>query len=120
VATSGGDWASLPTSRKAAIAAGAKKYFTGKPCKRGHVAPHYVSGPCVICQREVTDRWQREHRDRVRDFERRHYAQHRSEINEKQKGLRRDGKKWQALLRLAAADPSFRRAVLAAEGEAAR
>jgi 5-methylcytosine-specific restriction endonuclease McrA len=36
--------------RKAAKAAGLKTYFTGKPCKRGHIGPRYVSrGNCVQC-----------------------------------------------------------------------
>jgi hypothetical protein len=39
-------------SRADAKAAGLRKYFTGKPCKRGHVAEHYVTGPCVVCNAE--------------------------------------------------------------------
>lgn len=38
-------------SRKVAKARGLKVYFTGKPCKRGHVSERYVSGHCVECQR---------------------------------------------------------------------
>lgn len=30
-----------------------KTYFTGKPCRKGHVAERYVStGHCVVCQKE--------------------------------------------------------------------
>jgi hypothetical protein len=37
-------------SRIEAKAQGLKRYFTGKPCKRGHVAERYVSTPtCVVC-----------------------------------------------------------------------
>lgn len=36
-------------SRKDALAQGLKHYFTGKPCKRGHVTLRYVSGPCLGC-----------------------------------------------------------------------
>jgi hypothetical protein len=37
-------------NRKAAIAAGLSKYFTGKPCKNGHISPRYTaSGTCETC-----------------------------------------------------------------------
>lgn len=37
-------------SRAAAIKAGAKTYFTGKPCKRGHVSERYAAnGTCIEC-----------------------------------------------------------------------
>lgn len=33
------------------MAAGEKYYFTGKPCKRGHIDRRQVSGGCVTCER---------------------------------------------------------------------
>ena len=39
------------SSRQDAIAAGHRFYFTGKACKNGHLAPKYISGFCVECQR---------------------------------------------------------------------
>lgn len=40
----------IVTSRKDAKAQGLKFYFTGKPCKRGHIAERYLStGTCIIC-----------------------------------------------------------------------
>lgn len=40
----------LPPTRADARTAGARKYFAGRPCKRGHVAPRTVSdGGCVAC-----------------------------------------------------------------------
>lgn len=39
-----------PKSRKLALAAGVKKYFTGEPCRHGHVAYRYAqSGACSAC-----------------------------------------------------------------------
>ena len=40
-------------TRQEAIAQGLRHYFTGKPCKNGHVAPRHVSGPgvCTECNR---------------------------------------------------------------------
>lgn len=38
------------TTRAQALAAGIGRYFTGKPCKNGHVAERYtLRGACVDC-----------------------------------------------------------------------
>lgn len=39
----------MPTSAHEARASGASMYFTGKPCKHGHVAPRYTRGQCTAC-----------------------------------------------------------------------
>jgi hypothetical protein len=41
----------FPKTRSEAKAIGAKFYFTGKPCKHGHVAPRLVKGTCMECQK---------------------------------------------------------------------
>lgn len=41
----------LMSPKQAAIAAGAARYFTGRPCKRGHVAERYIWGGCIDCVR---------------------------------------------------------------------
>ena len=42
-------------SRRAAIQAGQNKYFTGEPCKNGHIALRYIqSGTCEECIRGAT------------------------------------------------------------------
>lgn len=41
----------IPTNRAEAKALGAKHYFTGKPCKHGHIALREVKGSCVECRR---------------------------------------------------------------------
>ena len=43
------DTSTLPKSRTEAKATGAKYYFTGEPCKHGHVAPRKTKGSCVEC-----------------------------------------------------------------------
>lgn len=43
------DTTNLPKTRKEAQAIGAKYYFTGEPCKHGHVAPRKTKGACVEC-----------------------------------------------------------------------
>ena len=41
----------LPSTRSEARAAGSKLYYTGKPCKHGHVAPREVKGTCIECRK---------------------------------------------------------------------
>jgi len=41
--------ATLPKTRAEAMASGAKYYFTGEPCKHGHVAPRKTKGACLDC-----------------------------------------------------------------------
>ena len=43
------DTENLPKTRAEAMALGAKYYFTGAPCKHGHVAPRKTKGACVEC-----------------------------------------------------------------------
>ena len=41
-----------PKTRKEATATGAKFYFTGEPCVRGHIALRKTKGSCVECLKE--------------------------------------------------------------------
>jgi hypothetical protein len=43
------DTTNLPKTRAEAKATGAKYYFTGEPCKHGHIAPRKTKGACVEC-----------------------------------------------------------------------
>ena len=45
------DTSGMPRTRAEAKAAGAKHYFTGEPCKHGHIAPRKTKGTCVECLR---------------------------------------------------------------------
>ena len=45
------DYSQYPTNRTDAKATGAKYYFTGEPCKHGHVALRKTKGSCVECLR---------------------------------------------------------------------
>mgnify|MGYP000013344889 CR=1 FL=1 len=43
------DHTKLPKTRAEAKAQGATHYFTGEPCKQGHVAPRKTKGACTEC-----------------------------------------------------------------------
>jgi len=91
----------LPASADAARTAGSTRYFTGKPCKRGHIGPRYTAGKnCCECSnrssRESTRRnyekyepnrkaYREQNREayRVRDAE--YYLNNKERILEKSK-----------------------------------
>lgn len=43
------EYTNLPKTRKEAQTIGAAYYFTGKPCKHGHIVPRKTKGACVEC-----------------------------------------------------------------------
>lgn len=43
------DTTEMPRTREEAKATGAKHYFTGVPCKHGHIAPRKTKGACIDC-----------------------------------------------------------------------
>ena len=43
------DTTNLPKTRAEAKAQGAAYYFTGEPCKHGHIAPRKTKGACLEC-----------------------------------------------------------------------
>lgn len=51
------DTKDLPKTRAEAMALGAKYYFTGEPCKHGHIAPRKTKGVCVECMRLETEKY---------------------------------------------------------------
>ena len=43
------DTTNLPTTREEAKKTGSKYYFTGQPCKHGHIAARKTKGACLEC-----------------------------------------------------------------------
>lgn len=46
------DYSQYPTDRTTAKATGAKYYYTGQPCIRGHITLRKTKGSCVDCMKE--------------------------------------------------------------------
>ena len=72
------DMSNLPKTRAEAKATGAKYYFTGEPCKHGHIAPRKTKGSCVEC---LKVEWEKGNQTRAEYF--RQYNQ--SEAGQKAK-----------------------------------
>lgn len=73
------DTTKLPKSRAEAKASGAKFYFTGVACVRGHIAPRKTKGSCIECVKEdwVIDNERRKNRpksDAAKAAGQRYYA----------------------------------------------
>jgi 5-methylcytosine-specific restriction endonuclease McrA len=83
------DTTNLPKTRAEAKATGAKYYFTGEPCKHGHIAPRKTKGACVECLKvewaqaaETRAEYFREYnrKDEVRDKKHDWYLENREQV----------------------------------------
>ena len=59
----------LPTSPQEAKKSGSKYYFTGNPCRNGHLSPRYMDSKCIQCnrnrRRRNADKRKAEYREKV-------------------------------------------------------
>lgn len=64
---------SFPATRKQALLDGVTRYFTGKPCLRGHVSVRLADrGTCLACRNEaLATRYRKRHLKSMRDSTRR-------------------------------------------------
>src|SRR5690606_23053125 len=59
--------AELPRSAAEARALGSRRYFTGRPCSRGHLAPRRTCNEtCIACEQAMRPRYRRAARERAR------------------------------------------------------
>lgn len=83
-------------SRKEAKERGLKRYFTGKPCKYGHVAERRVHGECCECRSEYRkqnkDKIYRQNKDYLKDYLKEYRKQNKEKIAEREKEYRRKNK----------------------------
>lgn len=92
-------------SCKEAKLQGLKKYFTGRPCKHGHIAERHVTGGCCECAnldqqryyRQNPDKYKKltveyrereENKDKVRRIQRNYYARNSDKIRAEAKTIR--------------------------------
>lgn len=60
---------------------GLKRYFTGKPCKQGHVADRIVSSRgCVVCAQEITKEWRSENKPHLSQYNKKYLIENRMAI----------------------------------------
>jgi hypothetical protein len=80
--------------RDEARALGLKRYFTGKPCKHGHVAERIVSSHgCMECDRVRSLEWRAANLEKAREKDRKRARKHRAADPER---ARERGRRWWA------------------------
>lgn len=63
-----------PITRAAAKERGLLRYFTGKPCKHGHVSERVtVNGTCYECQKDITRKYAAAHPETIQEKNRAFY-----------------------------------------------
>lgn len=80
-------------SRKDARISGLRYYFTGKPCRKGHISLRLVSNfNCRDCEkikskknRHIVEAWRKNNSERVKQTRKDYYSKNREEIIEKTK-----------------------------------
>lgn len=97
---------SLPKSAAEARLIGAARYFTGKPCAKGHITYRVTNGmACQICLRENSALWRNRHPERAKETilsylkinpekrkktVRKHYEKYADAIKEKKRKYNKD------------------------------
>ncbi|MGB0141473.1 MAG: hypothetical protein ACPF8W_00210 [Luminiphilus sp.] len=83
-------------TRKEAMARGLTRYFTGKPCKHGHVSERRtICGGCTVCAVAKQRKYYDKHRDmilqkaRASGYNREYYLANKEDLLEKAKDYRR-------------------------------
>ncbi len=71
----------LPRTRAEAKAVGSKFYFTGEPCKHGHVAARLTSNRCcVTCSAKRTEEWRIGNPDKLLAYRKTIYAENKDQV----------------------------------------
>lgn len=52
-------------SKEQAAERGLKRYFTGKPCRKGHIEERNMKGRCYGCMRNASNKYHWRHRDEI-------------------------------------------------------
>lgn len=70
-------------TKKEAKALGLKRYFTGVPCKKGHVSERSISGHCCECRKHTWSAYYDENKDRLLDYSSNWYEANKSKIRDR-------------------------------------
>lgn len=74
----------LPRTRAEAKASGLTHFWTGRPCRRGHIAKRYASDKtCTECKLEQSARWRRENPEKASELDAKYREQNLEEFKER-------------------------------------
>jgi hypothetical protein len=78
-------------SKEEAIKQGLKKYFTGVPCKNGHIAERFCyEDRCDMCKKKKDSRWRKNNLEKVKECKKDYYKNNVEKIKEKSKEYRKN------------------------------
>lgn len=79
----------LHGSRKEALSTGATYYFTGKPCKHGHVTKRYsCNGACLECDKAHVSHYYSKNKEIISNYFRGYRSRNRAILSEKDRTYR--------------------------------
>ncbi len=70
-------------TRADAMAQGLKYFFTGKPCRRGHVIKRHVGSGCVECTKINLRRYRKERPEHYIELDRKYKNENREKLRER-------------------------------------
>ncbi|AUR97483.1 coil containing protein [Vibrio phage 1.239.O._10N.261.52.F6] len=80
-------------TRKEAIERGLKRYFTGKPCKHGHISERRVSdSKCCVCIAEKNRKYREQNKESVTERMRKYREQNKEEAIDRARKYREQNK----------------------------
>lgn len=76
-------------TRQEARDAGLTKYFTGRPCKHGHIAERRMSDGCIECADKAARAWQAAHPEKVKAKTRAYQQKNADKLSAKNRAWRK-------------------------------
>jgi hypothetical protein len=72
-------------TRSQAIKDGDKLYFTGKPCKHGHISPRFIFGACSECKKQIDKNYKENNKEHIKEYHKKYTKENYSTEKRRQK-----------------------------------
>lgn len=72
-------------TRQQAILDGDKSYFTGKPCKHGHISPRLIMGACLDCKKIIDKNYKDNNKEHIKNYHKQYAKNNYSTENRRKK-----------------------------------
>lgn len=72
-------------TRNQAILDGDKFYFTGKPCKHGHISPRLIMGACLDCKKLIDKNYKEKNKSQIKEYHKKYARNNYSTENRRER-----------------------------------
>jgi len=72
-------------TRSQAIKDNEKIYFTGKPCKHGHISPRLVVGACLECKKLIDKNYKEKNKEHIKEYHKKYSKKNYTTENRRKK-----------------------------------